>query len=241
MNLLEETMNILPLYGPFKSELKHQKRYLHSKTVATFLERLGNILESYLEELPKGMNFYRTQLGHNDDNPNSQKIMPHSIKRMIPWKDKAKEGRINPKGIPCFYMSSDLDTAIKEIRPKHNEYVSVAKIKTIDAVKVINLIDPEADYYAQPINCIEDGRKFIRKYLNKDFAEPISSTDDLADYVPTQVIAELIKSKNYEGIKYKSSVGKGENLALFNFETIEEMIVEISLYKIHNIKYLKVM
>lgn len=243
ISLDEEVINILPLYDLIKDELKNGYRFVHSESVIAFFERFRNIVDTFTEELTEGMKFYRAQLGRNDDEPNCEKMLPHSKKRMIPWKDKAKEGRINPQGIPCFYMASDLDTAIKEISPKYNEYVSVAEVRIDKKMNIVNMIDPKAKYFGQGMRSKDDGRQFIRKYLNKDFAKPITKTDNRADYVLTQVIAELIKREGYDGIKYMSSVGEGENIALFDVGIAERLFSDenISLYQMSDISLTKIL
>ena len=218
-----------------------KSRYIHSEFVKTYQKRLSDIFESYEEQLNVDMIFYRAQLGSNNDNPKYEALLPHSKQRMIPWKDKASEGRINPKGIPCFYMASDFETSIKEIGPKFNDYISVAELKLDQTLNVVSMIQPRI--LVQPLYSKDDGRRFFQQYLNDDFTKPISNTDDCADYVPTQVIAELIKSKGYNGIKYKSSVGEGENIALFDVGIAERLFSDenISLYQMNDIFLTKIL
>ena len=42
---------------------------------------------------------------------------PFESQRMKPKTDAAKEGLVNPKGIPCLYVATDETTAISEVRP----------------------------------------------------------------------------------------------------------------------------
>ena len=54
-------------------------------------------------------------------------------------------------------------------------------------------------------------------HIDKAFSEPTTRTDDLADYVPTQVVAEVFKNEGYHGVLYKSQLSeKGVNIAFFN-------------------------
>jgi hypothetical protein len=54
------------------------------------------------------------------------------------------------------------------------------------------------------------------------FAEPVNRSDDVADYAPTQIIAELFKREQYDGIKYRSALSDtGHNVALFDITTAE--------------------
>ena len=51
------------------------------------------------------------------------------------------------------------------------------------------------------------------------FSEPLERSDDVAEYIPTQVVAELFKREGYDGIAYKSAFGeKGYNICLFDVD-----------------------
>jgi hypothetical protein len=60
------------------------------------------------------------------------------------------------------------------------------------------------------------------------FAEPVDRSDDVADYAPTQIIAELFKHEQYDGIKYRSALSAtGHNLALFDTAAAEVVSCEV--------------
>jgi len=51
---------------------------------------------------------------------------------------------------------------------------------------------------------------------------PIRRDDTDIDYIPTQYVAEFIKSEGYDGILYKSSLSEsGKNIVIFNPELIK--------------------
>lgn len=53
--------------------------------------------------------------------------------------------------------------------------------------------------------------------IDNAFSRPITLSDDAADYVPTQILAELFRDAGYDAIVYKSQFGeKGFNIVLFN-------------------------
>lgn len=52
--------------------------------------------------------------------------------------------------------------------------------------------------------------------INRAFSEPVSPSDDLADYAPTQVLAEAFREAEYEGVMYRSTLGRGVNIAIFD-------------------------
>jgi hypothetical protein len=53
-------------------------------------------------------------------------------------------------------------------------------------------------------------------YINRSFSEPVTNSDDVADYAPTQVLAETFRSAGYDGIIYGSTLGSGSTVAVFD-------------------------
>jgi hypothetical protein len=62
----------------------------------------------------------------------------------------------------------------------------------------------------------EDRDKAVWAAIDRAFARPIARTDDTGEYVATQVIAEIFKVRGFDGIAYRSSLGEGHNVALFD-------------------------
>lgn len=72
--------------------------------------------------------------------------------------------------------------------------------------------------------------------IDRAFSEPTTTGDDTADYVPTQVIAELFKNEGYDGIAYKSAFGKkGHNVVLFDPTDAE--LTNCTLFEAESIKF----
>ena len=68
--------------------------------------------------------------------------------------------------------------------------------------------------------------------IQEAFSKPTSNPDD---YIPTQIIAEYIKSLGYDGIRYNSSLHfGGVNLTIFNYEKCEA--VSSQDFRIEDIK-----
>ena len=57
--------------------------------------------------------------------------------------------------------------------------------------------------------------------IDKAFARPVTPRDDSADYVPTQVLAEFFRANGFDGIGYRSSLGAGHNIVLFDIDAVE--------------------
>ncbi|WP_424017919.1 RES family NAD+ phosphorylase [Marinomonas arenicola] len=54
--------------------------------------------------------------------------------------------------------------------------------------------------------------------MDKAFSTPTKSSDLKSDYAPTRIISEFIKYRGYDGIAYRSSLGPGINIALFDLD-----------------------
>ena len=57
--------------------------------------------------------------------------------------------------------------------------------------------------------------------------KPVTPSDDDADYVPTQIIAELFKANGFDGIACRSSLGDGRNVVLFDLDAAGIMKCEL--------------
>ena len=69
------------------------------------------------------------------------------------------------------------------------------------------------------------------KEIAADIGKPLRRNDSPLEYLPTQVIAEFIKSQNYDGVQYASTMTKdGYNLAIFDdslFACVDTHVYEI--------------
>lgn len=82
--------------------------------------------------------------------------------------------------------------------------------------------------------------------IDNAFSRPVTKSDDAADYVPTQILAEVFKNAGYDAIGYKSQFGeKGLNIVLFNPENADVIncapyqvtTMEVSFKEIGNMWY----
>jgi len=61
----------------------------------------------------------------------------------------------------------------------------------------------------------------------------MTSNDRVADYCPTQIVAELFKCNGFDGIVYKSMLGEGYNVVLFDVEAAN--LVNCNLFELEKI------
>lgn len=203
-------------YRRFRREVTTSTRYVRGGEADDFLQTLLREARARIDVVPAGSILWRAQLGHDWEalREGQQHVAdvpcPFPPERMKPLRDRAREGRANPKGIPYLYVSTHRETALAEVRPWLRSLVSVAQFKTLRELKLVN--------------CTEDGKRtrvFIggtppehwdtAVWLDIDeaFSRPVTLSDELADYVPTQIIAELFKVHGFDGVVYRSALGSG--------------------------------
>jgi len=230
-------------YRDFERKTKCECRYIFDKSVQEFLNTVLSTSESRYQQFPKGGNLWRAQLG-NDWMPIVQEnehvgdeAIPLSQERMKPIPNMANEGRANPKGISYLYGATDKDTAMAEVRPWLGSKISVGQFKIIKDITLVNCSEGHGKnsvfYFKEPT--AEKKEEAVWSDIDWAFSNPVTPNDSVADYIPTQIIAELFKNNGLDGIAYKSNLGKGHNIVLFDLNIAD--IVNCFLYEIDKIDF----
>jgi RES domain-containing protein len=221
----------------FTESIRQEWRFVRSLEQQEFL---STVLASSLnrrEQIGEGVFVWRAQGGHDWLSDGGEDNMcPFPPERMKPLPYQAAEGRANPKGMPYLYTATDQDTAIAEVRPWVGALISVAQLRVTRPLTVVN--------------CITDNRKLILRTREPDapereravwqdiddaFSRPVTPHEHVADYVPTQVLAEFFRSQGLDGIGYRSSVGKGSNIVFFDLNAAE--VVACGLSQVSSVKF----
>lgn len=223
------TVNTEEIYDYFyqaELELKNKNRFHNEK-----LDKIINYIfssEANKITIKKGTILYRARIY---DNPDAE--LKHSAFSESKFKgynaiesyvnlnfDKVIDGRCNPYGIPYLYASQSQQCCIHEVRPIIEEYVSVAEIDVLNNLKILDLstetIFLMKSFNEEQINSIPI--PVFCQHLYKLFKRPYQQR---CDYLVTQYVAEKIKNRGYDGIRYTSSLYKGEqnqNYVIFSFE-----------------------
>ena len=219
---------------------EHNQRFV--RTVLETSEKRQRIIE-------KDSILWRAQLGitcelvampgslslHPDPDVEMVEIeMPRPLesKRMVPLKDRAGEGRVNPKGIPCLYLSTDRDTAMTEVRPWMGSGISVGQFIVL---RNLNIVDCSMDT-AKTISLRAGPKKEAKVWrdINRSFSEPVTRSDDIAEYAPTQILAEAFRSAGYDGVVYGSKLGIGKTVAIFDLNAAE--LVNCEGFRVESVK-----
>lgn len=214
-------------YRAFQYAIARESRYVFSKETEGFLEAILASSKNRVRVLKKGTILWRAQLGHDWSPEYANKELidyfptAYSPERMKPLEDSASEGRANPKGIPYLYLASNRDTALSEVRPWIGSIISAGQFETTRKLKLIDFSVEHGKekyfFFKEPSE--EEKVQAVWSQIDNAFSRPVTESDFTSEYAPTQVIAEYIKDKGYDGIVYKSSLADGHNLVLFKLDS----------------------
>jgi hypothetical protein len=238
------------VYLLFQSDVTSKLRYFRTAQSKEFLDAVLVTSKKREKTLRRGRKLWRAQLGSAEcDGPQCgiKVDVPLPPERMKPLVDRAKEGRVNPKGIPYLYLATKKQTAVQEKRPWIGSLISVARFNIVRDLKLIDcsknvfklngprfhcLFSNTVPSYPKELSQVEI-EKYVWSWIDWSFSKPVDPSDDTAEYVPTQILAELFKTNNYDGIIYNSLFAEGKNLALFDIASAE--LLECMLYQISKI------
>jgi len=229
-------------YWDYSKTIQQKNRYIYNKQIKEFLKVVS---ETYIDRkyiIKKGTNLWRAQLG-NDWGPIDQlgEILdeieyPLPPSKMKPLESQASEGRVNPKGIPCLYLSTDKETAMSEVRPWMDSLTSVGKFKILKDLKLVDCSVKDKNtkfYFDEPDE--NERKKSVMSDIDEAFTRPITNNDNMAEYAPTQVLGELFKVNGFDGIVYSSALNKGKNIALFDVNNAKQL--NCFLFRVNSISF----
>ncbi len=238
-------------YREFASRCKTRSRFIRDAESEHFLGVLADTVGQRRTAWPKDKPLHRARLGcarfvqsrpQNEDGDTFDEAVPYGPDCMKPLPLEGREGRANPKGIPALYLATDDQTAVSEIRPHLLALISVA---IFYPTRDLNLADCSRDHSLGPIalafrEANGPSPATIWTALDRAFAEPIHESETSADYAPTQVVAETLKTLGFDGLMFKSSVGNGMNVVLFDptlAVPIEGHVVEVDAIEYRMSRY----
>lgn len=220
----------------FTESLKVRNRF-HSYHIN--LELLRKFCSFIRKPYKKGQLFYRCRLGDENGFKTNEMSAPPA--------DKTTNGRANSKGIRCLYLADGIETTIHETRASEYDYVTIGTFKLKEDIIVVDL--KRINKICPFIEALD-----LKEYaLNKDalnkidleLGKTLRRTDSFLDYIPTQYIADFIRSiehngvNEYAGIEYTSVMYQdGYNLAIFDPDLFD--CIETQTYKINSVTYNRV-
>jgi RES domain len=239
-------------YSKFAHYVMRKARHVLDEKNQAFVQ---TVVETSLKRksiVKKGALLWRAQIGHDwrveeikDEDGNVidgfEVPEPFRPRRMTPLADRASEGRVNAKGIPCFYFSTDMDTAMTEVRPWIGSHVSVSQFVILRELSVVDCSDVAGQWsfldFGDEEPTPEKVEESVWGCINEAFSKPVTRTEDVAEYAPTQVLAEVFQRAGFDGIIYGSKLGTGKTVAVFDLEAAE--LANCHLYEVDavNIKF----
>jgi RES domain len=225
-------------YEDFRQEVSFERRFLRSTKSEKFLSAVLTSCTRRVLTMRKGQVLYRAQNGHawRTDELGNECPTPFPTERMKPLDDRAHEGRVNPKRIPCLYVATTREAALSEMRLGISAQLSVARLETIGDLRVIDCTRKHGNlvgYFEPPI---KERDEVVWATIDRAFGEPVIRAEDRADYAATQIIAELMRINGYDGVAFRSQFDEnGFNVALFDLEAVHQ--TECHLYRAKGVRY----
>lgn len=200
----------------------------HAEEIERFLTAVTATAKSRRRILRKGAILCRAQRGYDMRAQGEDGIeAPDAFlpKRMKPSRDHASEGRANRKDAPCLYLADDPDTATAEVRPWVGAHITLAQFEVAkDCVLVDCSLDKTTslDLILRNAKVAPDEREqVVWGDIAQAFSKPLTWDDAPKEYEATQVLSEQFKREGYDGVAYKSPLGKGKNFALFDLDAAD--------------------
>jgi len=208
--------NRLTVWEKLRNELMYENRFFLQTEVDEV--RLRGLLSHLLLDSDEVLEtWYRARMQRSE--------AIYAVTDMgAPPKRLASQGRANPAGIPYLYLASTPNTAVSEIRPHTGEFASVADFSISRDLKIVDLRNPVSTVSPfllsdeREIALLRGDIEFL-VHLGGELTRPVLPHAVAIDYIPSQYLCEFIKKFGYHGVAYKSSVGDGFNLALFDTES----------------------
>lgn len=200
-------------WAEFSAGIKDNNRFFNNFKP----ERFSNFLSYSIVKYKKGEHFFRARISPEKGGFHKDEMGP-------PPAGKRKPGRINPEGIGVLYLASDEYTALCEVRASAYDYISIGDFvlkRDINVVNLSKLSNISPVIYSSNIELLA-ANVSVFSDMAEEIAKPLRRNDSYLEYIPTQYIAEFIKSQGYNGVAYNSAMGTGgTNIAAFDQSLFE--------------------
>jgi len=249
------TFKSFDAFDTFSEAVRFERRFAHNSECVRFLDDVRRSAKS--RTLRRGHPLWRAQIGHGtgmepislseddeSDYINIEVDAPFEAGRMSPDRRFVLDGRLNPRGIAYLYLAMDEPTAIAEVRPWLGADVSVGVFEVLRDCKIVDCSGPQNHGFlfgiagdGSPIDPPEgEWDEIVWGRVSHAFAVPTDPHDSNLTYVPTQIIAEVIREAGYDGIAYQSAMHwGGKNVALFDASSANLFACELK--RVRKIEY----
>ena len=176
-------------------------------------------LDDIVVELPEGDLWRRARRGQKAVFQRHDGGWETTVVRQ-PWRDheiaapsplKAGVGRLNRGGVSMLYLASDTYTAIAEIRPHPGHYVSVGGFKSNARIRLADF-NPDIALFSTSDERL-DLYTTIQAF-DRLMSLPVTP-EEKTPYLLTQLLAEILLKRGFDGVQFRSSVSTGRNICIF--------------------------
>lgn len=224
---MESLFNTKDDYHDFAMGVKFGHRYALNNDARIFLNCVAASVDQRSETITKGSRFWRAQIGSDwiqdeaDASGCAFENRPFMKERMTPAQPFSSDGRVTPKGIVSLYLASVPDAAMSEVRPWIKSDVTCSSFEITRDLKVVDCsVHADKNLLGWNAKTQDEIQEAVWADIDRAFSRPVSRDEDALDYIPTQIIAELFKSRGYDGVRYRSALcDGGYNLALFDLNS----------------------
>ena len=221
-------------FDDFKNEVLEGARYSRSQPSSDFLSSVCEVADASTRLISPGDSFSRARImSPRDVTKNLEvssprpgligkkdvrfQVRPFSSSEMVPVSKFAKSGRANAERISVLYAADCIHTAVLEVRAYKGANISIGEFVAAEEVRVVDFTHrrrlstlSSADIFSSEVDAE------VWEKIGSAFSAPMHKHDSDIEYVPTQIIAECIKSRGFDGLAYDSSVSDGVNYAFFD-------------------------
>lgn len=226
------------LWMKFTESILHEQRFFNSNAQSLLDEIFRSVekqksaaRQSPIYLIQPDDKYGKIKRARLDEDGLKRKIRENPSRELsAPPQELSTSGRLNASGIPVFYGSYDDETCAAEIRAPVGsiiycgEFHITAPICVLDTT-LFNDSQKDLSIFAPYQNMRKDQWLFMRRFM-EEISRPVIPKQEHLEYVPTQVVAEFLRShfevrvkglpKKLDGIIYSSSQKPGQkNIALF--------------------------
>lgn len=242
-------------YRKFEERVIRYRRHIWNQDIEAFLDTVMATRQNRDRGIQEDTILWRAQIGidyHIERDTSGEEVTEEPIglspDRMKPDAGLTGEGRANSSGIPVLYLASTKQTAISEVRPWVGSEVSAAQFRITRQLKAIDLTQGHGkpSWSVLTLNQMwgteevsaEDKARAVWNDIDNAFSRPVTLSDELENYVPTRILAELFQEAGYDAIVYRSQFGQegqaGYNVAVFSLE--DAVILNCAPYRVESVE-----
>lgn len=204
----------------FKHIIRHYSRFFEmgqQESRKEYLEIINKYLYDFVTDIEVGEKFYRAR-EQDESLKNLKKIDKYKEMGPAPYK-RSKTNRMSPAGICYLYVAGDKETTYAECRLNGKKAV-VAEFEAKESLQIVDFSKKVTTRKSIFDGSYDHDEQWIGSFLD-DFIDEITKPvdenveDHSYEYAATQIVAEYLRSKGYDGICFESSVGNGKSYVFF--------------------------